>query len=356
MNLDFSRSRFPIHKPSLLLVTCLCVVQGFSQSKNVLFLGNSYTHYNDLPQMIAIMAAPFGDTLIHDSYTPGGATFSAHSLNTTSLSKIMAGGWDYVVLQGQSLEMWGNPTNILTAKPEVKLLDSLINAYSLCPETMFYRTWGRKNGFGTTPYLELDSIIHSNYMKLADSLDAVVSPVGEVWKYIRQHHPNIELYSPDNSHPSLAGTYAAACCFTTAIFREDPTQIVNNPGLPGAVVADIRNATKVVVYDSLLKWHIGEYDSLITACVTSVEYLESAPSFSVHPNPFSTSTTIQSNIVFNDATITVVNRMGQVVKEITGVSGQTLTLDRGNLSEGGYFMRVSDDDHTRVIRIVVRDQ
>ncbi len=97
---------------------------------------------------------------------------------------------------------------------------------------------------------------------MADSNNAILSPAGAVWKYIRQNFPLIELYQSDDSHPSVAGTYAAACSFYTALFRKDPTAITFNPSLLTTDAANIRTAAKLIVYDSLMKWHIGEYDPL----------------------------------------------------------------------------------------------
>jgi len=56
-----------------------------AQTKEVLFLGNSYTGVNNLPQLIADVALSAGDTLIHDKNTPGGYTLEAHTTNATTL-------------------------------------------------------------------------------------------------------------------------------------------------------------------------------------------------------------------------------------------------------------------------------
>lgn len=40
-----------------------------TQGKKVLFLGNSYTRYNNLPQMIENIASSVGDTLNWDAFT-----------------------------------------------------------------------------------------------------------------------------------------------------------------------------------------------------------------------------------------------------------------------------------------------
>jgi len=81
-----------------------------------------------------------------------------------------------------------------------------------------------------------------------------------LWNYIRTTYPEIGLYAADQSHPSQAGSYAAACSFYTVIFREDPVNITFNYNLDPIVAQQIRDAAKVVVYDELLEWNVGSYD------------------------------------------------------------------------------------------------
>jgi hypothetical protein len=256
-------------KNSFLLLLIFVGLLAHSQTKQVLFLGNSYTAANNLPVLTAQLAGSVGDTLIYDSNTPGGYTLEGHSSNSTSLDKIINGNWDFVVLQDQSqrpsLPLEQVEQNVF---PYAKILDSINLAHNPCGETMFYMTWGRKNGDASNcdwwppvcSYQGMDSLLHLRYMIMADDNQAVASPVGAVWHYIRDHFPHIELYSQDESHPSAAGSYAAACSFYTAIFRKDPTQILFNGTINSEDAATIRLATKVVVYDSLLNWNIGKYD------------------------------------------------------------------------------------------------
>ena len=152
--------------------------------------------------------------------------------------------------------------------PHARTLDSLVNHHDSCAETVFYMTWGRKNGDASNcaffpplcTYQGMDSLLNLRYRMMADSNDAIVSPVGAVWNYIRVNYPSIELYSADESHPSVAGTYAAACSFYSTFFRKDPSLVPFNSSLSALEAQTIRNAAKVVVYDSLAKWHVGEYD------------------------------------------------------------------------------------------------
>jgi hypothetical protein len=237
--------------------------------RKVLFLGNSYTYVNDLPALVRSLAASAGDTLDADSNSPGGYTLEMHSTNSTSLSKITQGNWDFVILQEQSQLPSFPLTQVLAdCFPYAHKLDSIINACNICGETMFFMTWGRKNGDASNcaawppvcTYHGMDSLLRLRYIMLADTNEAVLSPVGAVWHYIRDHYPNIELYSADESHPSAAGTYAAACSFYSAIFRKDPLNITQNYSLGTIDAAAIRLAAKLVVFDSLIYWNIGNYD------------------------------------------------------------------------------------------------
>lgn len=254
---------------NFLFATLFILSVQAQQTAKVLFIGNSYTYVNDLPTLTKNVALSTGDTLIFDSNTPGGSTFQMHTTNATTISKITQGGWDYVVLQEQS-QLPSFPPNQVNVEvfPYATQLDSLINATNTCAETMFYMTWGRKNGdasnCGSWPpvctYGGMDSMLRLNYMQMAADNHAVVSPVGAVWHWLRTNYPAMELYNADESHPSPAGSYAAACSFYAAIFRKDPTLITYNFTIPDTDAVKIRNAAKAVVFDSLLTWHVGEYD------------------------------------------------------------------------------------------------
>lgn len=243
-----------------------------SQTKRALFVGNSYTYFNDLPKMVADMALSTGDTLIYDSSTPGGYTLQGHSTNGTTLGKITSNTWDYIALQEQS-QRPSFPISQVQSNvfPYARTLDSIINLSDSCTETIFFMTWGRKNGDASNcaffpplcTYEGMDSLLNLRYRMMTDSNDAILSPVGALWNYIRQNHPSIELYTADESHPSLAGSYAAACSFYSVIFRKDPTLITFSSSLDSVDALNIRNAAKNVVYNDFSAWHVGEYDPVI---------------------------------------------------------------------------------------------
>lgn len=240
-----------------------------SKSKRVLFIGNSYTYYNNMPNLVNSLANSVGDTVIHDSHAPGGETFQGHASNSTTLSKIQQGNWDFVVLQEQSqrpaFPIFQVENSVF---PYAKDLVNNIRQSNPCTEPVFYMTWGRKNGDPTNcqyyaplcTYEGMDDLLRERYEMMADSNSALLSPVGAVWRYLRTNHTSIELYDADESHPSLAGSYAAAVTFYTVIFRKDPSLLTFNSTLNSTDAQIIRNAVKTIVYNDLLNWNIGKFD------------------------------------------------------------------------------------------------
>lgn len=249
-----------------------------SITKSVLFLGNSYTSTNNLPLLVAQCAQSTNDILIHDSYTPGGYRLSDHAANTTSLTKIAQGNWDFVVLQEQS-QLPSFPINQVNALvfPYAEDLNTLIISHNPCGETVFYMTWGRQNGDSQNcaanppvcTYAGMDDLLRDRYMTMATNEAAIISPVGAVWRYLRTNHPNLNLYSADGSHPSLLGSYAAACTFYTTLFRKDPTLISFESTLSASDAQLIKLAVKTVVFNQFASWFIGTYDPVAAFTFTN---------------------------------------------------------------------------------------
>lgn len=265
----------------LIILEWLGMVFSFGQqTKKVLFIGNSYTAYNNLPILIDQMANSTGDVLIFDSNTPGGYTLKQHSTNATTLSKINQGDWDYVVLQDQSqypsLSDHFVEQNVY---PFAEALNEAILGANSCTETIFYATWGRKNGDAQNcenwppvcTYEGMDNLLQERYRYMADENEALLSPVSWVWRYIRENYPNINLYTSDNSHPSLAGSYAAAATFYTILFGKNPIQIPFESDLSAEVAVQLKNAVKEVVFNNMEFWNVGKFNPQAHFAFTETE-------------------------------------------------------------------------------------
>ena len=131
-------------------------------------------------------------------------------------------------------------------------------------------TWGRENGDlnnctnwpPVCTYEGMDDLLHERYMIMANDNEAFVSPVGAVWRYIRDSEYDIDLYSSDGSHPSFLGSYAAGVCFYTVMFQNNPLNIPWNQDwdISEADTEIIHEVVKIVVYDNLENWNITSSD------------------------------------------------------------------------------------------------
>lgn len=234
--------------------------------KKILFLGNSYTYANNLPQLIADVALSKSDTVVYDQNTPGGYTFNAHCSNAITWQKIRSQKWDIVVLQAQSQEPSYSPANVMTyVYPYAKQLCDSIRAANSCTEIMFYMTWGRKNSdmdycatySPVCTYNGMQARLRESYMIFKDSFMTSVAPVGVAWKNFRTAFPLVDLYVADESHPSLHGSYLAACVFYSSIFKKTTVGSNFNPSLPSADVANIQTIASQTVLDSVKVWNLG---------------------------------------------------------------------------------------------------
>lgn len=234
----------------------------------VLFIGNSFTESNDLPLMVRNVAFSVGDTLLTDRNTPGGMTFEDHASNPVTQSKISIGDWNYVVLQEQSQRPAFTDADVAKdVYPYAAILDSLVHDKNKCGRSVFFNTWGYRDGDASNcaafppicTYKGMDSLLELRYRQMAIDNEGLISPVGLVFSKIRQDRPALDLYSPDGMHPSEVGTYAAAITFYTILFAKDPTLITFNHSVLPLDAEFIRQVVKLNVYDNLAKFFVGDY-------------------------------------------------------------------------------------------------
>lgn len=253
------------------VLTIACVSLVGQTSKNVLFIGNSYTGNNNLPSLTSSLATSLGDNLSTGQNTPGGATFNAQSTNSTTLSKIAQGGWDYVVLQAQSQEPSFPPSQVAseTYPYAAILVDSILSA-DPCSVPLFFMTWGRENGDQNNcqfyaPLCSYDGMqnrLRNSYLEMGMDNVAEVSPVGATWQYVRDNYPNIDLYGTDGSHPNINGSYLAACVHYASIFKKSPVGATFISSLSASDALILQTAAELIVLDndSMAVWNFGARD------------------------------------------------------------------------------------------------
>ncbi len=204
----------------------------------VLFIGNSYTFGHDLPTLIAQIADAAGQPARFDPtmIAVGGATLDDHWRSGEARAALARGGWDYVVLQEQSLRPIADPSAMHRA---VRLFDGEIKRQG--GKTVLFLTWARQQSPAD------QRAIDDAYTRIARELGAIVAPVGSAWQHAQRDAPQVALYEADQSHPTLAGSYLAACVFYATFYGKSPAGVANTVDLPDADVAALQQAAGQVV-------------------------------------------------------------------------------------------------------------
>lgn len=246
-----------------ILLFCLGVsFANFAQdTTQVLFIGNSYTQVNDLPTLFSELALSKGKHPFVDTKANGGFTFQSHVNDPATFQKINEKKWNYVVLQAQSQEPSFPYSQVTTATlPFAQQLADSVYANNFCSQPLYYMTWGRENGDpqwdSINTFYKMNDRLRAGYMRFMEASEASVAPVGVAWKYVRDNYPTINLYSSDGSHPSIEGSYLAACVFYASIYRETPVNATYFSSVLPSTAAILQNAAAIVVLDSLSTWKL----------------------------------------------------------------------------------------------------
>lgn len=174
-------------------------------SIEVVFIGNSYTHYHDLPAMVRALGAVQKPQRKVETVmlTPGGFTLQGHwEAKGNDAARTVLGDRkpDFVVLQEQSRRPLDEPDAMQTFAAKWAKLVQERGAVAV-----WYSTWARK----AEP--DNQGAIDEQYAKAKTANGGLLAPVGRAWQQALQEKDPIALHDADGSHPSPAGSYLAAC-------------------------------------------------------------------------------------------------------------------------------------------------
>jgi hypothetical protein len=188
----------------------------------ILFIGNSFTNRNDVPGMLARIAAAArpSHALETDRVIANGRALKTHWERGAALEAIRASRWNYVVLQEQSTLPLKNPGRM---HEFVTVFDEAIRQSGA--QTVLYLTWARRHEW------ERQAELTNAYASIGRKLGAIVVPVGPAWERVLAKRPDVVLHDRDNSHPNLAGSYLAACVFFATLFRQSPVGLETSDSL-----------------------------------------------------------------------------------------------------------------------------
>lgn len=191
----------------------------------VLFIGNSYTHMNNMPALFELIAKSQGTDVYVEMSAESNHTFEMHTQRKTLFETIRSQKWDHIVLQGFSRELAQSQEEIdRKTTPYVKIILDSIYANNASTNVLLFMTWGYENGYlhreELNTYEKMTNKIHVGYTYLSEKFNVSIVPVGLVWKEFRTAS-TMRLYKKDGQHPIRKGSYLAACTFYASIFKKN---------------------------------------------------------------------------------------------------------------------------------------
>jgi hypothetical protein len=176
----------------------------------ILFIGNSYTYFNDGVDHELEGLAPTAATA---RLAQAGYSLEDHWNDGEAVSLIQDGSWDYVVLQEQSQRPVLDQARFYNF---ARALNGTIRETGA--QTILMMTWERPDsvsgGVNTAN-------LAAAYNQVGERLGARVAPIGLAFARSRIERPSLVLYSEDG-HPTVFGTYLAACVLYGVVYGETP--------------------------------------------------------------------------------------------------------------------------------------
>jgi len=233
---------------------------GALDRHEVLFIGNSYTYGNDLPELYRALVAslsPAPAALSVDSVTAGGRRLTQHAAEAADEAQRLGGllaadgpPWTQVILQEQSQIPGFGPGQPDFDASRVAAAELGARIAARGAQAVFFMTWGRRAGDSSNParfgdFSAMQGHLETGYRALAQAAreagaEAVIAPVelafaevhaedGAVGDPLEASSLFSRLYASDGSHPSLLGSYLAACVFAATTLQIDATTITYAP-------------------------------------------------------------------------------------------------------------------------------
>ncbi len=195
----------------LLMATSAVKAQDTSTNHdvyNLLFVGNSLTYYNNLPSLVKNKARERGITVNTKMLAYGNYAIVDHWADGEVQELIKSKTYDYVIIQqGPSSQADGYEMLVNGGK----LYSDLCKAHGV--KLAYYMVWPSRSYYHT-----FDGVI-ANYTAGAAANDALLCPVGQVWKAHFDQTGDFSYYGPDQFHPSLKGSLVAAEVIVDSLFQ-----------------------------------------------------------------------------------------------------------------------------------------
>lgn len=328
---------------SLFAVCQVITAQSNSKIQRVLFIGNSYTGSNDLPNLTRNLAMSYGDTFEVFDRAPGGFTFSNHCSSPDFFDQIRNGNFDAVILQEQS-QLPSFPIEQVESQcfPYAKQIVDSIRAINPKTRIVFYMTWGRENGDAQNcaiwppvcSFKGMNELLRQRYIQMAKDNSCRVAPIASVWRDLRDS-TNLSLYEPDGSHPSMSGSLVIAGVIYSTLFDKPLSTGKFAPFVSTEENLQIVNTTNSIIQDSGFLWNY-EYQ----LGVKPQSKLTKSQNSGTQIIEVTNNLVYLGDIALNNLNqFVIVNTMGQIKSEILSLNQKReLSINTQNMKTGLYFI------------------
>ena len=189
------------------------------ENQKILFIGNSFTFYWNLPSLVEKMSIERGLNWNVTHFTVPSATLKIHWNNPDLISLLENEDFDHIIVQEHS-------TNILTnADGNSKFyFDQIRSIIPVSTQIHFFSTW-------MYPSMEQFNIDNEEYPiegSIKDIIEGTTTkliPVGRAFKLFQEKHPQFSLLMEDEKHPNSNGSYLASCVILSHLSDESSVNL-----------------------------------------------------------------------------------------------------------------------------------
>ena len=196
----------------------------------VLFVGNSLTYFNDLPNMVQVVGEATGHEIAVRSVTRGNFALEDHWVSGEALEVIQAAPWDVVILQQGPSSLALNKINL---REWSGVFSEAIRGVGARPALfMVWPEASRPAAFDA---------VSDAYTQAAEAVDGILMPVGEAWRTAWEEDAALAFDGPDGFHPTELGSALGALVIFQQLFDESPI------GLPSHMVPTTRGLEDLII-------------------------------------------------------------------------------------------------------------
>lgn len=189
---------------------------GTKDSLRLLFVGNSLTYTNDLPELVKEIGELDGKRMICDMIALPDYSLEDHWNDGNAAAAIQTGQYDYVIFQQGPSAL---PESQVLLKTYAKKFSKVCN--DAHTSMALFMVWPSK-----ARAFDFENVLKS-YANAATETGSVLCPAGLAWLNVWQVNQQVPLYGPDSFHPGIDGSVLAAMTIYWSLQKNTTLDFLN---------------------------------------------------------------------------------------------------------------------------------